>query len=66
MESPEKLDKGKGKAAAIGQDPMDDEEGSSEEDEEVKHPQPQINRPIANYWQAENEGDGKQGLHLAH
>jgi hypothetical protein len=39
MESPEKLDKGKGKAAAMEQDPMDDEEGSSEEDEEVNHPQ---------------------------
>lgn len=35
MESPEKLDKGKGKAAAMEQDPMDDEEDESEEDEEV-------------------------------
>lgn len=35
MESPEKLDKGKGKAAAMEQDPMDDDEDESEEDEEV-------------------------------
>lgn len=36
MDTPEK---GKGKAPAMAQDPMDDEEGSSEEDEEVKHTQ---------------------------
>lgn len=40
MDSPAQPDKGKGKAAAMEQDPMEDEEGSSEEDEEVctSHP----------------------------
>lgn len=35
MDSPEKLGKGKGKMAAMEQDPMDDDEDESEEDEEV-------------------------------
>ena len=35
MESPEKLDKGKGKAAVTAEDAMDDDEDESEEDEEV-------------------------------
>ena len=35
MESPEKLEKGKGKVAAMEQDPMEDSEDESEEDEAV-------------------------------
>ena len=35
MESPEKLDKGKGKAAPMEEDLMEDDEDESEEDEEV-------------------------------
>ena len=35
MESPEKLEKGKGKSMATEQDPMEDDEDESEEDEEV-------------------------------
>ena len=38
MDSPEKLEKGKGKMAAPAQDPMDDDEDESEEDEEVREP----------------------------
>ena len=35
MDSPEKLEKGKGKIAAMEQDPMEDSEEDSEEDEAV-------------------------------
>ena len=38
MESPEKLDKGKGKSATMQQDPMEEDEDESEEDEEVSCP----------------------------
>ena len=35
MELPEKLEKGKGKVAAMTEDPMDDDEDESAEDTEV-------------------------------